>query len=425
MTRLQKPAYYMKMIFERWWNIAIPFFCGTMAPITVAGPSNAIACFVIITCTFLLASIFLRQDVTAILSESSRTLHNSTAIATAMFFAFALVGLFVSDAPIQSINVWFRTIFYIAIAVIIWGYFSSRKFELQLAFYFLLLMSLFAGTIALISLYAWPGLIGFLTMQGIDIPLTTAQLALKSHSIVMSCLVPIVCWLAWIRGGTWRAFSLAYPAFVYIIGVGANKQAATVTLFCGLAGMLFAIFLKQLSGKSALIIFFSCFFMAITLMSFVLTNLPSVPQELYTDFYFADSVINYHTQVIWALTLNNIVENFWFGIGLNTSNFLPQANAIIPQFNQEYITAHLNNFLLELWLESGILGLISVSAGIGTMLWSIYKRLRAGTPGSVALTGYFAAFWSANLYNFSFWSSWWLILFTVCIAMLFATKPNA
>ncbi len=424
MTRLQKPAQHMKMIFERWWGIAVPFFCGTMAPMTVAGPSYAIAFFTLITCTFLLASVFLRQDVAAIISESTRTLHNPTAVATAIFFAFALVGLFISDAPIRSISVWFRTIFYIAIAIIIWGYFSSRKFELQLAFYFLLLTTLFAGTIALISLYAWPGLIGFLTLQGTDIPPTTARLALKSHSVVMSCLVPIICWLAWIRGGTWRAFGLAYPAFVYIIGVGANKQAATITLFCGLAGMLFAFFLKKLSGKSAMIIFCSCGFMMIALISFVLSNLPSVPQELYTDFYFPKSVIDYHRQVIWAFTLNNIVENFWFGIGLNTSNFLPQANAIIPQFNQEYIPSHPHNFLLEIWLESGIFGLISVSAGIGTLLWSIYRRLRADTPGSVALTGYFAAFWSANLYNFSFWSSWWLILFTVCIAMLFATKPN-
>ena len=414
----------MKMIFERWWNISIPFFCGAMAPMTVAGPSYAIAFFVIVTCTFLLASVFLRQDITAILSESARTLINPTAVATTLFFAFSLIGLFISDAPVRSISVWFRTILYIVVAVIIWGYFSSRKFELQLAFYFLLLMTLFAGTIALISLYAWPGLIGFLTLQGADIPLTTARLALKSHSVVMSCLVPIICWLAWIRGGTWRAFSLAYPVFVYIIGVGANKQAATVTLFCGLAGMLFATVLKKLSLKSATIILCSCVLMAIILTIFVFSNLPSFPQKLYTDFYFPKSMIDHHRQVIWAFTLHHIAENFWFGIGLNTSNFLPQANVIIPQFNQEYIPSHPHNFLLEIWLESGIFGLISVLAGIGTMLWSIYKRLRAGTPGSVALTGYFAAFWSANLYNFSFWSSWWLILFAVCIAMLFANKQN-
>tara|TARA_B100000989_G_scaffold265659_1_gene218671 strand:- start:1159 stop:1458 length:300 start_codon:yes stop_codon:yes gene_type:complete len=97
---------------------------------------------------------------------------------------------------------------------------------------------------------------------------------------------------------------------------------------------------------------------------------------------------------------------------------------IIPQFNQEYIPSYPHNFLLEIWLESGISGLIAVLAGIGKILWSIYKRLRAGTPGSVALTRYFAAFWSANLYNFSFWSFWCLILFTVCMAVVFATKQN-
>jgi len=412
------------MIFERWWKIAVPFFCGTMAPMTVAGPSYAIAFFIMITGTFLLASVFLKQDINAILSESSPTLRSPTSVATAMFFAFSLVGLFISDAPIRSISVWFRTILYIAVAVLIWGYFSSRKFELQLAFYFLLLMSLFAGTVALISLYAWPGLIGFLTLQGFDIPLTTARLALKSHCVVMSCLVPIVCWLAWIRGGIWRAFSIAYPAFVYIIGVGANKQAASITLFCGLAGMLFAVLLRKLSGKSAMLVLLSCGFLAVALVSFVFLKLPNVPQDLYANFYFPKSAIDYHRQVIWAFTLNNIIENLWFGIGLNTSNFLPHADVIIPQFNQEYIPSHPHNFLLEIWLESGIFALIAVLAGIGTMLWSIYQRLRADTPGSVALTGYFAAFWSANMYNFSFWSSWWLILFTVCMAMLFATKQN-
>ena len=116
----------MRMIFERWWKIAVPFFCGTMAPMTVAGPSYAIAFFIMITGTFLLASVFLKQDINAILSESSPTLRSPTSVATAMFFAFSLVGLFISDAPIRSISVWFRTILYIAVAVLIWGYFSSR-----------------------------------------------------------------------------------------------------------------------------------------------------------------------------------------------------------------------------------------------------------------------------------------------------------
>lgn len=143
-------------------------------------------------------------------------------------------------------TVWLRSIFYLATGAVICRYFKDRNFELELAFYFFLVLSVVAGAIALISLYAWPGLIGLLTLQSAEIPITTARLALKSHAVTLTCLAPVIYWLAWRRGVTWHAFSLAYPAFVYVIGTGANKKATAMTLFCGLLGMVFGAVLQRL-----------------------------------------------------------------------------------------------------------------------------------------------------------------------------------
>lgn len=410
----------MKPVLDRWWHVAIPFFCGALAPMTVAGPSYAIAFFIVLVCTFLLAPILIGSECKSVLLESFQAWRTPTACALAAFFVIALAGLILSGDPARSATVWLRTIFYLAMGAVIWRYFRDRYFELELAFYFFLVLFVIAGAIAWVSLYVWPGLIGILTLQGPEVPITTARLALKSHSVTLTCLAPVICWLAWRRGGTWRAFSLAYPALVYVIGIGANKQAVAMTLICGLLGMILGAMLQRLRWKSAMALIAISGLAVLGILAFVWIHLPSYPQERYSDFYFAKTVLDHHRQVIWAFALNHIQENFWLGIGLDTSNFLPGANSIVAQFNQEYLPSHPHNFILEVWLETGIFGLIALLTAIGALLWAIYGRLRDGKPGAVAATGFFAAFWNANLYNFSFWSSWWLIIFITVMAMLFA-----
>ena len=402
----------------------MPFFCGAMAPMTVAGPSYAIGFFIVLVCTFLLSPILYDSKCKTVLLESRKAWRTPTAYALGVFFVIALAGVFLSIDTTRSATVWARTIFYLAIAAVIWRYFRDRHFELELAFFIFLCFFVVAGAIALVSLYLWPGLIGLLSMQGSEITIDTARLFLKSHTVTLTCLAPVVCWLAWRRGGTWRAFSLAYPAFVYVIGVGANKQAAAMTLFCGFLGMVFGVVLQRLKWKQALLLIGGSGLLVLGVLAFIWSHLPNYPQDRYSDFYFSNNILDHHRQVIWAFALSHIQANFWLGVGLDTSNFLPAANQIIAQFNQENLPSHPHNFILEVWLETGIFGLLALLAAIAALLWVIYGRLRDHVPGAIAATGMFAAFWNANLYNFSFWSSWWLILFSTVMAMLLAVPPK-
>jgi len=421
----------MKSLLNFWWLTAIPIFIGALGPSTVAGPSYAIACFGVITVSFLSAPFLYDRDCGAVLRGSIDAWKSPTALALAVFFAVALLGLAVSSDPARSAGVWFRTILYLAASAMIWRYLKDNPEALEKCFRCLLMVIVLGAITALLSLYLWLGLIGIITLQGPDIPITTARQALKSHTITLCCLAPIVCWLAWRRGSFWKALAVAYPFVVYFISIGANKQAAVMTLLSGLIGMGFAWVLSKLKWKSALLLIILCGFIVLSILGYLWSLLPTYPAETYGEFRLPLSVLDAHRQIIWAYTLFHILENFWTGIGLDVSNFLPNAKDLIPHdnykflVNAEYLPSHPHNFILEVWLETGVFGIIALFTAVGTLLWAIYKRLREGYPGAIAATGVYAAFWNANLYNFSFWSSWWLIFFFSTLAMLFATPLSS
>src|SRR3546814_6342496 len=79
---------------------------------------------------------------------------------------------------------------------------------------------------------------------------------------------------------------------------------------------------------------------------------------------------------------------------MNVVNNLPGAHELIPGINAEYIPAHPHNWILEILVETGWIGLALVVAILALLAWKITQRLRRRHAGGAATAGLFVAFWT-------------------------------
>src|SRR3546814_12594177 len=84
---------------------------------------------------------------------------------------------------------------------------------------------------------------------------------------------------------------------------------------------------------------------------------PPVPFQGRDSLRLPTFVIDAHRQVIWSFTLEHVAIAPWFGVGMNVVNNLPGAHELIPGINAEYIPSHPHNWILEIIVETGWIGL--------------------------------------------------------------------
>src|SRR3546814_13542459 len=106
------------------------------------------------------------------------------------------------------------------------------------------------------------------------------------------------------------------------------------------------------------------------------------------------------------------------------SNNLPGAHELIPGINAEYIPSHPHNWILEILVETGWIGLALVVAILALLAWKITQRLRRRHAGGAATAGLFVAFWTMSLSNFSILSSWWQGAFLPLLVMLLSVPSR-
>ncbi len=123
-----------------------------------------------------------------------------------------------------------------------------------------------------------------------------------------------------------------------------------------------------------------------------------------------------HRLFIWHSVTNQIFERFWTGFGFGSSrlqDFGLKAEEITVAIghHQQVLEApvHPHNFMLQIWLELGAVGVI-----LSSLAWIIYWRQRYHKSDS-----YYLAFWTSALCiaatSISLWQSWWLFLLATLV----------
>lgn len=107
---------------------------------------------------------------------------------------------------------------------------------------------------------------------------------------------------------------------------------------------------------------------------------------------------------IWQFALDNMLINPFTGIGLNGFRNLP-----LPAYDIAS-NAHPHNFVLQLALETGALGLVVTLAFFVSVLTVFYKYAKGNLFGAAAFAS-LIAFFTASLFNTSIFQPWWLMFF--------------
>ena len=161
------------------------------------------------------------------------------------------------------------------------------------------------------------------------------------------------------------------------------------------------------------ILFYVFSFIALTMSSQILLNLPKNldKESIQTQKFIVPTfLVDTHRQYIWSFSIKKILEKPLLGYGPDTSNFIEGSQDIIGSKytgTMPYIPSHPHNFLIEITLDTGIIGLVGFLIFIFYYNFQIFRK--SDENGKFLLILFFSYFWGSSLVNFSFWLGWWQV----------------
>ena len=258
------------------------------------------------------------------------------------------------------------------------------------------------------------------------------KLAFKKFFSVTSCLIPVFLWFGYKMKGlqrylVWLLVPLGLAVMWY------NGEEVSRSAFGGLIGGLLAVFMViGLSKISAKLRYISVIGLIVATFIGVIGFLESLPRQPFdgmTVQQTAGPFPDVHRQIIWGFVYDRILDNPLLGVGLDTVNMLPESkekfDVMIGKYHRqlEYVPSHPHNWVLEIASESGLPGLLGVLAVLGIFTANLVTRVSDSMSGVSVIVGLTGVFWVSSLGNFSFWSSWWQLIFMLLVGLLYAALP--
>lgn len=114
---------------------------------------------------------------------------------------------------------------------------------------------------------------------------------------------------------------------------------------------------------------------------------------------------------IWHLAYQHVYDQPWFGLGMNSFRFLPGADF------------HPHNFVIQLWLEGGIVGLVLAFAVLGLIACRLYTRGRTDLVGVAGLAA-LAGFVISALTNKSIFNPEWIVVLLITMAFALSSARD-
>ena len=213
-----------------------------------------------------------------------------------------------------------------------------------------------------------------------------------------------------------------------------NSNSSFLGILIGLTCVCIYMLLKKISSKKKYFIaLFSVFIVFLFIILKFNDFLPKINEEQdinQTVFVINPKIIDIHRQFIWSFSIDQIKENYFFGIGPDTSNFIPGGQEVIGHDqtgNMNFLPSHPHNFLIELLLEIGLFGTFSFFLFV--MIINTQFLERYSNKYNFYLIFFNGYFWGSSLVNFSFWNAWWqgsyfLLLAIILANLKYKTKSN-
>ncbi len=188
-----------------------------------------------------------------------------------------------------------------------------------------------------------------------------------------------------------------------------NSNAPILGFLLGLFSVFFYRIIRNFNfGKLNIIVASLIFLVCISLFSKQLPHEFDSESIKKQNFTIPTSILDAHRQFIWGFSLSKFKEKPWIGYGPDASNFIEGGQQVIGSKytgTMKFIPSHPHNFLVELLLETGILGTLSFIIFILILNYRIFSKANIlDRSFLIFFNGYY---WGASLVNFSYWQAWW------------------
>jgi O-antigen ligase len=346
-------------------------------------------------------------------------------VLAAAFLSWLASATLVTIHPGFSLWLWAATLLTLLAGVVIRAALAPAPAAWTLALRVLVAAAIAVGAFGVVALVALPEAIGWIRPRPVRTALD-AEVALKGFANVMPCLAPLLVLAAFRLRGAWRALALLALALGAGIVLGTGSRAA----LAGYAGAALAVvavrFVLALAPRWRVAALLAALALAVAGAVIVVERLPKGEFAGPETLRLPASVVDGHRQVIWGFVVERGAERPLLGWGPGTSGRMPGAKRMVPHYNQQYVPAHPHNWLIQLFGETGLVGLGLALLALGLYVVGLARRAdrHPGGGGAMAALALAGAFFVSNLANFSIWNVWWQAMFFGLTALALATPPR-
>ncbi len=199
----------------------------------------------------------------------------------------------------------------------------------------------------------------------------------------------------------------AFTAIVIMLFLGESQSAQLIF------GVVLAFyFLWPTTSKMGWVVLYGGIVIAALSAPFVVpylfNNLPAFVNDVT---FFRQGYVGPRFE-IWDYVSRKIYENPIWGHGLEfTKNFKDFDSQ--QRYTNVTTVLHPHNFILQLWIEFGLCGILVFLTGLGMFLRFLYINL-SGNHRHTALT-MLMSFLFVSCFSYGIWQSWWLgLAFVIC-----------
>ncbi len=337
----------------------------------------------------------------------------------AVMVAFAAMAISIPGSldPLRSFDAWARTGAYLGGCVLFQSFLSTDASARRLCVKMLVAGCLAGLLIVAVAMLGWTLPLQILKNE----PTVTSRgwgfATPKAYAAAIACAFPVLAWLSWRLTGRWRMAAVAAMVLSAVVVVETGNKSALAGWLAMILAVTLAIALR--SGRRWLAIWPAFAILVSGMILAGVTMMPDVAPSRAVWPWIPAELVDTHRQQIWRFTLDRIAETPLTGRGINVIDRVAGAHDTIPGYHAERLPSHPHNWVLEILAETGVLGFIPVLFAVAWFAWRQLAQFMSSGDGShLAQLGLIATFWTSSLFNFSIWSSWWLITFFLLSAIV-------
>ncbi len=350
--------------------------------------------------------------------------HSITAAKTP--FGLLLVVVFAAWIPsvigsidsVKSFQVWGRMAIYIALGTLLWSFLRGCPSSLKLCHIALIASSVFTLILVAVNFLGGSEFIRLLRFK--EFTEGYPPVIMKHYASPAACLIPVLICIGSLFNRR-VAIGCLLIAFGFIGFIYLTKSGSS------LVGLFFGIYCSAVVWLGRRNPIYTVFGMTVLTLSLVGWFVWLVGQEALSvttkQLQYAENLpftFDQHRKLIWSFVISKVPDALWTGYGIDAINKVQGASIIIPILEAELLPSHPHSWLLEILAETGVIGFVPFIGALGMAFYSVSRRAIAGSQNALAAVALFGIYFGSGLTSFSFWASWWQLVFIILWAILLA-----